>query len=122
MIHNILIKKLGFRTTTQDFCIYLREQHGSKQLLLCQIDYIACAVLTEQQAREIFNDIGSKIQFSSEEEIGVIPFEFLGVFKDYNGVDIAQTPDYIEMNCSSYISRLLNTHGWGISPQEEVLN
>ena len=78
--------------------------------------------MTKKKAREIFNDILSKIQFPIEEEIGVIPFEFLGVVKDCNDVNIAQTPDYIEMNCSSYTSRLLNNHGWGISSQEGVPN
>ena len=53
---------------------------------------------------------------------GIIPFEFLDVVKNYDGVDIQRTPDYIEMNCSGYISRLLNTHGWGSSSQEEVSN
>ena len=93
-----------------------------KQLLLRQIDNFCAAVSTKQEAREIFNDIGSKIQFPSEEEIGIIPFESLGVVKDYNGVDIQQTPDYIEINCASYIARLLNTHRWGSSSQKEVSN
>ena len=122
MIDNILIKELGFRTTMHDRCIYLQEQNGSKQLLLRQIDDFCCGVSTKQEAREIFNGIRSKIQFPSEEEIGIIPFEFLGVVKDYNSVDIEQTPNYIKMNCSSYISRLLNTHGWGSSSQGEVSN
>ena len=36
----------------------------------------------------------------------------MGVVKDYNGVDIIQTPDYIEMSSRSYIIRLLKSHGW----------
>ena len=39
-------------------------------------------------------------------------FEFLGVVTVYNGVDIIQTPDYIEMSCKNYILRLLKSHGW----------
>ena len=34
MIDNILIKELGFRTTTHNRCIYLQEKDGESQLLL----------------------------------------------------------------------------------------
>ena len=54
---------------------------------------------SEKAARDLFNDIGIKIQFPSEKEDGKIPFEFLGVVTAYNGVDIIQTPNYIEMSC-----------------------
>ena len=30
----------------------------------------------------------------------------------YNGVDIAQTRDYIKLSCETYIDRILQTHGW----------
>ena len=38
MIDNILINQLGFRTTTHDCCIYIREQDNEDQLLLPPID------------------------------------------------------------------------------------
>jgi hypothetical protein len=47
---------------------------------------------------------------TSQEDI--VPFEWLGIVEDYNGVDIKQTDKYIEMNCAGYINRLLKTHGW----------
>ena len=39
-------------------------------------------------SKEIFNIIGTKMSFASERKKGIVPFEFLGVVKDYNGVDI----------------------------------
>ena len=42
--------------------------------------------------------LGKKIQFPSEVDQGIIPFEFLGIVKYYNGVDITQTPNYVEMS------------------------
>lgn len=101
MIDNILIKEVGFRTTTNNCLIYLQEKNGSKQLILRQINDFCAAVSTKKEAREIFNDNGSKIQFPSEAEVVIIPFEFLGFFKDYNSIDISQTLDYIKMKCSS---------------------
>ena len=69
-------------------------------------------ITSEKAARNLFNDIGIKIQFPSKAELDIIPFEFLGIVKDYNSVDIIQTPDYIEMSSKSYIECLLKLHGW----------
>ena len=66
----------------------------------------------EQEAGDIFEKIGKAIQFDAKKRDNVIPFEFLGVVKDYNGVDIKQTKDYIEMSCANYIQRLSKSYGW----------
>lgn len=55
-----------------------------------------------------------KIKFPSEKESSIIPLQFLGDISDYNGVDITQTPDYIEILSKNYIACLLKIHGWGI--------
>ena len=103
MIDNILIKELGFRTTTHDRCIYLQERDGEIQLLLRQVDDFMLGTTSEKATRDLFNNIGIKIQFPSEKEENIVLFEFLGIVKDYNGVDIKQTPDYIEMLSKSYL-------------------
>ena len=90
MIDNILINQLDFRTTTHDHCIYIREPDGQVQSLLRQIDNFCSAMTSEKAARDLFNNIGVKIQFPREKQDGTIPFEFLGVVIDYNGVDIIQ--------------------------------
>ena len=125
MIHDILINQLGFRTTTHDRCIYIRERDGKVQLLLHQIDNFCSGMTNEKATRDLFNDIGVKIQFLSEKQDGTIPFEFLDVVTDYNGVDIIQTPDYIERSCKNSLLRLLKSHGWDTplpraSPNENI--
>ena len=112
MIDNILINQLGFRITTHDRFIYIRERDGQVQLLLRQIDILCTRMTSKKVARDLFNDIGVKIQFPSEKEDNKIPFEFLGVVTDYNGMDIIQTLDYIKVSCKNYILRLLKSHGW----------
>ena len=52
------------------------------------------------------------MQFDSERYQNIVPMEFLGVVNDYNGVEIKQTPYYIEMSCKNYIARLLRSNGW----------
>ena len=119
LIDNIIINQLGFHTTMHDRCIYRRVRDGETQLLLRQIDDFLCGVESEQSARTLLNNIGTKIQFPTKVEQGIIPFKFLGVVKDYNGVDITQTPDYIEMSCKNYIKRLLKSHGWDTTSKLE---
>ena len=81
-------------------------------MLLRQVDDFMLGTTSEKATRGLFNDIGVKIQFPNEAESNIIPFEFLGVVKDYNGVDVKQTPNYIEMLCKSYLLILLKLHRW----------
>ena len=69
---------------------------------------------------DLFNNIGMKIQFPSEVEANIISFEFLGVIKDYNGVNIIQTLDYIKMSSQNYIIRLLKSYGWDTPTQKQL--
>ena len=60
-------------------------------------------ITSEKAVRDLFHDIGVKIQFPSKVEANIILFEFLDIVKDYNDVNIIQTPDYTEMSNKSYI-------------------
>jgi hypothetical protein len=42
----------------------------------------------ESIARNIYNIIGTKICPKTEEEEDIVPFEWVGIVEDYNGVDI----------------------------------
>ena len=118
LIDRILIKDLGFKTTTKDRCIYIKKIDGRVILLLRQVDDFCCGCTNEQDAKNIYNLIGTKIQFKSERDKGDIPFEYLGLVKDYNGTDLVQTKKYIEMNCSNYINRFLKSHGWDVASDQ----
>ena len=102
---------MGFKTTTYDWCIYRTVRDGEVIYLLRMVD--DCCILSkdEKTAKDIFNIIGTKMSFVSEKKKGIVPFEFLGVVKDYNGVDIKQTSHYIEMSYENYIHCLSRTHG-----------
>ena len=122
LIDNIIINQLGLHTTTHSRCIYRRLKDGETQLILRQVDDFIVGCKNKQFARNLFNDIGKKIQFPSKVEQGIIPFEFLGIVTNCNGVGITQTPDYIEIFCKNYIARLLKLHGWDTkSPVESTL-
>jgi len=44
------------------------------------------------------------------------PFKYLGLIKDFNGLDVAQHSDAIKLSCEKYIDRVLTTHGWSKPP------
>jgi hypothetical protein len=112
MIDRIIIEDLGFTTTTHDRCIYTKQVDGKTILMLRQVDDFMLGCTYESIARNIHDIIGTKIRFKTEEEEDIVPFEWLDIVEDYNGVDIKQTDIYIKMDCAGYIHRLLMTHGW----------
>ena len=91
LIDQILIKDLGFKTTTKDSCIYIKKIKGCTLLLLDQVEDVCCACTIEQDVKNIYNLIGTKIQFQSEREKGNISFEYLGLVQDYIATDLIQT-------------------------------
>ena len=88
---------MGFETTTHDCCIYKKVIDGNFVYLLWKIDHCACVCHVQKTAENIFNITGTKMKFKDEKEKFIIPFEFLGVICDYNGVDIKQTSHCIVM-------------------------
>ena len=69
------------------------------------------SLLLKLLQRLLANIIGKNIHFLFEIEQSIVPFEFFGIFKDYNEVDITQMPDYVKMLCKNYIAKLLKSHG-----------
>ena len=72
------------------------------------VDDLALSVDDEATAREIFDIIGRKLQMPDEDDP---PFTWLGLVTDYNGVDVNQCKEYIELHCSNYIDRVVRSHG-----------
>jgi hypothetical protein len=109
-----ILTKIGFTSTTHDKTIYRKEYKGpdgksSMIYMLRQVDDFALACEEESVAKDIFDKIGRALQTEKET---VPPFAYLGLVQDFNGVDIKQTNEYIEISCGNYIDRVLRTHGW----------
>ena len=90
-IDRIIINQMGFKNTTNDHCIYRKVIDGEVIYLLRMVDDCLLLCKNEKTARNIFNIIGEKMRFDTEKEKEIIPFQFLGVFNDYNCVDIRRT-------------------------------
>ena len=84
-----------------------------------QVDDFMMACSDEAIAQKLTDTIGRKIWFKAEEEQKDLPIEFLGLVKDYNGVDIKQRSRKIKMHAKAYLERFLQTHSWDITSDKE---
>ena len=106
---NKILADLGFTTTTHDRSIYTANIDGIQVLLLRQVDDFAIACPSESIATSIFDAIGTRLQIATET---TVPFKYMGLLSDFNGVNVDQYRDSISVSVSSYIDRIMQTHGW----------
>lgn len=113
-MHHIdkILVKIGFLKAKHDHSIYKMEHSEGTIYLLRQVDDFVLACRYESTSVDLYNQIGLALQRPVEKEKNFIPFTQLGVVNDFNGIDIHQCKDYIEISSESYIDRLLKTHGW----------
>jgi len=62
---------------------------------------VACP--NEDLAKHLCNQIGKALQLPSED---TPPFKYLGLIKDFNGLDVAQHSDAIKLSCEKYMDRV----------------
>ena len=101
--------ELVFKSPTHDKCIYRGNYKGKTVLLLRQVDDFNLSCDNEETAKAIFEFIGKQLQLPAEKSI---PFKYIGKASDYNGIDIDERREYVELNCHNYIDRMLISHGW----------
>jgi len=106
---NKILKDMGFESTTHDRTIYKNTYEGETVYLLRQVDDFALACNDESTAKAIYAEIGSRLKLPKEDKA---PFTYLGLVQDFNGIDIEQTRDYIQISCPNYIDRVMRSHGW----------
>jgi len=84
--------------------MYSATFEGTRILLLHQVDDFAVACPNEDLAKRLYDQIGKALQLPSED---TPPFKYLGLIKDFNGLDVAQYSDAIKLSCEKYIDRVL---------------
>lgn len=104
-----ILHTMGFTSTTHDKSIYSATIDGNTILLLRQVDDFALACSDESLAKHIYEDLGQRLKFDSESSI---PLKYFGLISEFNGIDLHQYADSVVISASSYIQRVLQTHGW----------
>ena len=87
-------------STTHDKSIYRGIVDGTPIFLLRQVDDFASAAPSEDIAKKVYDSIGVELRLPGE---STIPFKYLGMVGDFNGVDIGQFNDSIVVSCKKYI-------------------
>jgi hypothetical protein len=100
---NALLKEFGLQPTTHAPCIYHGTVFDDHILFLRLTDdfAIGCSSI------DTFNGICSWFN-----ERLLEPLKQLGLLTYYNGINIQQTQHFIKIDCSTYITKCLESHGW----------
>ncbi len=88
---------IGLTPTNHKPCLYSGVINQSRVFFLRQVDDFAIASTTPSIAAHVLDLI---------EEHLTIPLKRLGLVSLFNGIDIAQTENYIKISCSTYINRI----------------
>ena len=103
LIHKI-ITKLGFTPCHHEPCLYVNNDYkGHKIYFLCQVDDFAVSAPEKNLAEQVISDINSKL---------TVNIRSLGVITRFNGVDIAQTKNFIKVYNKTYIEKILKGKNW----------
>jgi hypothetical protein len=104
-IHKIMLHDLGFSACTHEHCLYYKRDKDSKNLILVlrQVDDFIISASLLATALDIKAQIGKKMHN---------PLHDLGIIKRFNGVDIQQTRYYVKVFAETYLTRVLDHHGW----------
>jgi len=104
-----ILKDVGFKNTAHEKNIYTGQLCGEKALLVRQVDDFALGCRQESTANSVYSDIRATLTLHNEAEA---PYECLGLVDSFDGYDVLQTCDCIELPAESYIQHLLKAHGW----------
>ncbi len=105
---NGILKEEGFRATVQERNFY-RATIEKQTVLLCrQVDDIAIASSEWELASRVIDRISQKVDMVKE-----------GVMKKFNGVDIDQRKGYTKIHATSYLTKMLQAHGWATPEAKE---
>lgn len=101
LIHKILVNKLQLKATTHEPCLYHGKFEGQEILFLRQVDDFAVAAPTDAIAKKVIAKIGTFM---------TIKIKDLGILTRYNGVDIKQSRNFININITTYIDKIVKEH------------
>jgi hypothetical protein len=113
-----ILYSLGFCNTTHEKNTHWMNHETSIVVLARQLDDFTLGCVDDNTAQGIMTLIGERIQLLSEVKI---PITFQGVLTLYNGYDVVQTADYIQLSAESYLQRVFKSHTWENPAKHESL-
>ncbi len=96
-----LLWDMEFTPTIHKPCLYSGLIDGQWVLFMRQVDDFAVAAPTEQIANRVFDMLDNCLTF---------PMKCMVLISLFNGLDIAQTADFVKILCSNYLDEVLQKH------------
>jgi hypothetical protein len=116
MVNSVLIDELGLIPSTHEPNLYRGIIDGKQVLVARMVDDYAIGSADETAAQKICDTINQK---AVTEHLGIGTLSPNGAFARFNGVDVYQTRHYNKICVTTYIERLLLTHGWAVPAEDE---
>jgi hypothetical protein len=98
---NRILRKIGPFPTTHKPYLYSGIINGQRVLFLQQVDDFAIACSDESTANRLLDMLDDEL---------TIQLKWMGLLDLYNGLNVIQTRDYIKINCSTYLDKILIKH------------
>ena len=113
LINTILTKKLKFRPTSHEPCLYHGTFKGKEVLFLRQVDDFAVACKEESVTKEVIAAINKEM---------TIEVKDLGRLDRYNGVDVTQSKHFVKLSNATYIKKIKAGHESWLQHQKPISN
>jgi hypothetical protein len=112
-IHSIMLDSLDFKACTHEHCLYYKRDEATNELILVlrQVDDFIISAKLKAAALAV----KAKLQLHMTN-----PLHDLGIIKRFNGVDIPQTRHYVKVYAETYLTRVLQHHGWLDLPASNI--
>lgn len=107
---NKVLARHGFVSTTHERSIYTGTFDGFKMLISRQVDDLAIGCTNTESIRKLVAIICSEDKIDLRDE---------GMLESFNGIDVQQTQQYIQITCESYIDKFLTHYGWSSAAVHE---
>jgi hypothetical protein len=96
-----IVKKLGFKPTVHEPCLYDGIIDGERCIFKRQVDDFALATVLPEIAHKFFDLFDNEL---------TMPMKRMGLITLFNGVDILQSRYYIKMSCETYSEKMSTKH------------
>ena len=98
-----ILKKSDYEFSPHEPCLYKGSVNNNPIIVLRQVDDFAIAC----------NDEATYLKFCDHLDTSLRkPLKRQGLLKYFNGVDIEQTFTFINISVHTYLTRVLQRHGW----------
>jgi hypothetical protein len=96
-----ILRTIGLTPTVHEPCLYTGFINNQRVILMRQVDDFAIACPGEHTANILLDLIEDHLS---------IPLKRQGLIDMYNGIDVAQTRDYIKIDCHTYINKFCENY------------